>query len=101
MDRVELLGLRAGQLEPLLGDDAQAAVLEEGVDLAGEVARVASGLMIESVRSTAMTGLPLPLLSAGSSDDDRNGLRPRARTAAARGLPTGRRRPPYIRPSAS
>jgi len=41
----------------LLCDDAQAGFFEFGVDFAGQLRRVASGLMIENVRSRAMIAL--------------------------------------------
>jgi hypothetical protein len=47
-------------VDALLRDDAQAGILELGVDLAGQVAAVASGLMIERVRSVAMSVSSLP-----------------------------------------
>ena len=37
VDGVEGLGLAAGHLDALLGDDAQAGLLDDGVDGAGEV----------------------------------------------------------------
>jgi hypothetical protein len=49
---VEGLGLLGRQLDATLGDDAQAGVLDHGVDgLPVRLRRVASGLMIEKVRS--------------------------------------------------
>jgi hypothetical protein len=41
-------------VDALLGDDAQPVLLEDGVDLAGEVPARRVGLMMEKVRSVAM-----------------------------------------------
>jgi len=48
-----------------LGDDAQAGLLDDGVDGAGQVARGGVRLMIEKVRSIAMTSVILGNVFSG------------------------------------
>ena len=52
--RVERLGLRLGQPQPLLRDDAQPAASRQALILPVRFRRVASGLMMDSVRSVAI-----------------------------------------------
>jgi len=54
MHGIEAFRLLPCHADALLGDDPQAGILEDRVDLAGQVRRVASGLMMERVRSVAM-----------------------------------------------